>query len=132
MLIPNASRVLGLAVALLLASVSCTAAASKIPISHNGFYQGNIVEGKAFGIAIGDEPQRLRIALTHGGFYYIGDVQCDYCLSQLIDCKKNGADSMELYSLKHFLRHGNLYVIYRQGRAVEIVWSFDLLPYFDF
>lgn len=85
----------------------------------------------AFGVRLGEPSSNIRAALVRAGFTYVGDIGCDYGLSRLIDCRLVVSDTTEIYSLKHFLRHGNLYVRYSHGGAVQMVWDFYLLPYID-
>lgn len=107
-------------------------ASPRIQPNHKDFYEGNVLRGEAFGVNIGDTPERANEVLRGNEISFIGDTGCDYNLSQIVECKRDRNDNVKLYSISQATRHGNLYVIISGGLVKQIVWKCYLLPYIDF
>ena len=128
--LPSIPAYLPICIALVVAS--CGDATSQIPLGAHGFYRGNIIRGEAFGAQVGMHQDAVQPTLKRHGITFIASTGCDYELATLIDCNSLKSDKIEGYDVTRFMRHGNLYVIYRKGRVAEIVWNYYLLPYIDF
>ena len=90
----------------------------------------SITRGEKFGVRIGDPKAEARSILLKRGLIFFKPRTCDAYMKLDVACSED--DDIDLFLMRKFWRHGNVFLIYdHSGRVKQIAWELKTLPHLD-
>jgi len=98
-------------------------------VGTNKIYDGYIVDGKKFGVKIGDTKTEVRKKLTNQGKIFVENKFCYSDGEYIFACKKG--NDIDIFRVKDLFFDGSIFIRYENGRVNAIIWRAKIV-YIDF